>query len=81
MRFASRVSAPLLNLNLSEGEMLLTSLRIEEVYDGHESGIEDSENDPEFPSKVLDADRSDFNDDKIGKPRISVSNLIYGSHG
>jgi hypothetical protein len=64
---------------LSE-ENLHTSLRIEEVYDGHESGIEDSENNPEFPSKVLDADRSDFNDDEIGKPRMSVSNFIYGSN-
>ena len=54
-------------LFLTENDML-TCLWIEEIYNRKENCVEQRPNYVESPSKILNSDRSDIDNDKVGDP-------------
>ena len=56
--------------------MSLTSLRIDKVYDWEKDSVENRPYDPEFPSKVLDSNWGDFDDDEVGDPVSRIKRCV-----
>lgn len=57
-----------------------TGLRVKEVDYWDEYSIKNSEHNPKFPSKILDAYGCYFNNNKVGKPEIISINYSIMSH-
>jgi hypothetical protein len=59
----------------------LTGLRIQKVNHRQKHRIEDGPYNPEFPAEILNANRGDLDDGKIGNPVQSQSmNIIHTLH-